>query len=181
VIIHDHATNFPNAGSLVSALNDYYKRVSKISSFKSESPQPLIAIVVDIAYRNPKTYTICAALISKLLIFIESNDERLDIAERIQKKFSQIPNTGHMQIWLQRVTFSLDKKIDYDETLCKLVAGSTHQLWNNDWISSKVLKAAVDATKIVDTTVLDKMDPVISPKEVEMFGSKVRDSYYGQP
>jgi RNA-directed DNA polymerase len=101
LIIHDHATNFPNTGSLVIALNDYHKRVLRLTSL-SEIPQPLIAIVVDIAYRNPRTYAICAAILSMLLSFIESNDERLAIAERIRKKFSQIPNTGHMQIWLQR-------------------------------------------------------------------------------
>ena len=49
--------------------------------------------MADIAYRNPRTYAICAEILSKLLSFIESNDERLAIAERIQKKFLQIPNT----------------------------------------------------------------------------------------
>ena len=177
LIIHDHATNFPNAGSLVIALNDYHKRVSRITS-PSESPQPMIAIVVDIAYRNPRTYAVCAAILSKLLSYIESNDERLAIAARIRKKFSQIPNTGHMQIWLQRVTFPLNRCIDYDETVCKLVAGNTERLWNNDWISSAELKAAVDAARIVDTTTRDEIAPIISLKEVELFLSKAGEGYY---
>ena len=177
LIIHDHATNFPNAGSLVIALNDYHKRVSRITS-PSESPQPMIAIVVDIAYRNPRTYALCAAIISKLLSFIEGNDERLAIAERIRKKFSQIPNTGHMQIWLQRVTFPLSRGIDYDETVCKLVAGNAERLWNNDWISSADLRAAADAARIVETTTRDEIAPVIPLNEVELFLSKAGEGYY---
>lgn len=177
LIVHDHATSFPNAGSLVIALNDYHKRVSRITS-PFESPQSLIAIVVDIAYRNPRTYAICAAILSKLLSFIESNNERLAIAERIRKKLSQIPNTGHMQIWLQRVTFPLDRHIDYDEAVCKLVAANVERLWNSHWISSQNLKAAVDATKIVAATTRDEIAPVIPLKEVELFLSKAGEGYY---
>lgn len=177
LIIHDHATNFPNAGSLVIALNDYHKRVLRVTS-TSEIPQPLIAIMVNIACRNPRAYAICAAIISKLLSFIESHDERLAIAARIRKKFSQIPNTGHMQIWLQRVTLPLDRDINYEEAVCRLVAANPERLWNSDWISLKALKTAVDATKIVATTTRDKIDPVIPLKEVEMFLSKAGEGYY---
>lgn len=177
LIIHDHAINYPNAGSLVIALNDYYKRVSRIASL-SESPKPFIAIVVDIAYRNPRTYAICAAILSKLLSFIDGKDERLCIANRIRKKFSHIPNTGHMQIWLQRVTFPLDKAIEYDETVCKLVAAKAERLWDSDWIASADLKAAVDAGKIVDTKSRDEIAPVIPLTEVELFLSRAAEGYY---
>ena len=177
LIIHDHAIHFPNAGSLAIALNNYHKRISRITAPR-ESPQPLIAIVVDIAYRNPRTYAICAAILSKLLSFIESNDERLAIAGRIRKKFSQIPNTGHMQIWLQRVTFPLDRQIDYDETICKLVADNPGFLWCNDWISSTDLIAAVNTAKIVNAIRRDEIAPVIPLKEVELFLSRTGEGYY---
>lgn len=119
LIIHDHGSNFPNAGSLAIALNEYHKRVSSITSLFG-SPTTLIAVAADIAYCNPRTYAICAAIISKLLSFEKSNHDRLAIAERIRKKFEQIPNTGHMQIWLQRVTLTLDKGLDYEEAVCRL-------------------------------------------------------------
>lgn len=177
LIIHDHAINFPNAGSLVTALNDYHKRISRARAL-FESAMPLIAIVVDIAYRNPRTYAICAAILSKLLSFVEIDAERLSIAKRIKKKFSQIPNTGHMQIWLQRVTLQLGNGIAYDEAICKLVAGDDVSLWNVDWISSATLKAAVAARKIVDATTRDEIAPVIPPEEVELFLSKSAEGYY---
>jgi len=177
LVIHDHASNFPNAGSLVIALNAYHKRISRISSI-IENPMPLIAIVADIAYCNPRTYAICTAIISKLFSFVESDSDRLSIADRIRKKFDQIPNTGHMQIWLQRMTLPIDKSIDYAETICKVVAGTADRLWNNDWISSAELKAAIDATKIVDISMRDGLSPVIPLSEVELFLSKVTEGYY---
>lgn len=177
LIIHDHANQFPNGGSLVVALNDYYKRLSR-SSAPLEGPGPLIAIVVDIAYRNPRTYGICAAILSKLLSFVDGNDEKLSIVGRIRKKFSQIPNTGHMQIWLQRVTVSLDRSIGYDEGVCRLVAGNAERLWNSDWISSADLNAALDAGKIVNTKSRDEIAPIVPLTEVELFLSKAAEGYY---
>ncbi|MDN5935876.1 MAG: hypothetical protein L0H75_06805, partial [Nitrosospira sp.] len=177
LIIHDHAVNFPNAGSLVAALNNYHKRISRVTPCL-DRPRPLIAIVVDIAYRNPRSYPICSAILSKLLSFIKSSDEKKCITERIREKFSQIPNTGHMQIWLQRVTFPLNTKIHYDEPICKLVAGDHVVLWNCDWLSSDDLKNAVNARKIVDTRTRDEIAPVIPISEVELFMSKANVDYY---
>ncbi len=177
LIVHDHAIDFPNSGSLVVALSDYHKRVSRISKLP-ESPMPLIAIVVDLAYRNPRTYAISSAILSKLLSFIESKDERLSITNRIRKKFSYIPNTGHMQIWLQRVTLPLGGRVAYDEAVCSLVAGNAVQLWNSDWISSSDLTAALDARKIVDIKTRDEVTSVIPLSEVELFISKTAEGYY---
>ncbi len=176
LIIHDHAINFPNSGSLVTALTNFHMRISKVKALP-ENAMPFIAIVVDIAYRNPRTYAICAASLSKLLSFVETDTERLSIAKRIKRKFSQIPNTGHMQIWLQRVTLQLGNGIAYDEAICELVAGKNASLWNIDWISSTTLKNAM-AARIVDARTRDQITPVIPPEEVKLFLSKAAEGYY---
>jgi hypothetical protein len=112
LIIHNHAKEFPNAGSLSVALNDYYKKFIRCN--KVNSLLPIISIVVDIAYRNPRTYSICSAILSKLLSFMESKDNKEDVINRIIKKFSKIPNTGFLEVWLQRVTlpFKPEQKFD---------------------------------------------------------------------
>jgi len=96
----------------------------------------------------------------------------------IRRKFTQIPNTGHMQIWLQRVTFPLDRDINYEETVCRLVAGNVTRLWNNDWISSADLVDAVNAGKIVNTKIRDEIAPVVPMAEVELFRSGAAEGYY---
>lgn len=177
LIIHDHAVQFPNAGSLVVALNAFHKRISRVKAL-IEQPMPLIAIVVDIAYRNPRTYAICAAILSKLMSFLESVDEKVAVANKINARFAKIPNTGHMQIWIQRVTLPISAELAYEEPICKLVAGETVALWNTEWISEKSLNDAIDVTKIIDSETLAGLEPVVRADEVELFLSKPMGGYY---
>lgn len=176
LIIHDHATRFPNAGSLVVALNDFYRRISRLKHILEQS-MPMIAIVADIAYRNPRTYAICAAILSKLLSFLDTDSEKAAVAEKIKTRFAKIPNTGHMQIWIQRVTLPISKDIEFEERICKLVSGEAEPLWNTQWISNKALKASI-ATSVIDRAALDQLEPVIPVGEVELFLSKENNSYY---
>lgn len=177
LIIHDHAAQFANAGSLVVALNEFYKRISRKKRVL-EQPMPLIAIVVDIAYRNPRTYAICAAILSKLMSFLSTADEKTTVAERIKARFAKIPNTGYMQIWIQRVTLPIDKNISYQEPICKLVLQEVVSLWNTHWITNKVLAEAL-ATPVIDQAALKELQPVIQLDEVELFLSKETEDYYG--
>jgi hypothetical protein len=176
--IYDFALDFPDSGSVRKALGQFYKRISWRNMPVSD-PKPLIAIVVNIAFRNPKTYPDCTAILSKLLSSIESQEEKLEIIKRVKKKFSQIPNTGHMEIWLQRITYKIDSSNEYDEAICKLVAGESFSLWNIDWISSQSLKDVIKATKIVDENIRDEMSPVIAPQEVELFQTGGNNWFYG--
>jgi len=169
-IIHDHANQYQNSGSLVVALNDYFKRISRLSNI--DQVMPLIAIVTDIAFRNPRTYAICAAILSKLISFLEEDGAKQSASEKIRKKFDCIPNTGYMQIWIQRATHLVSNQIRFDEPVCKLVLGEDIQIWNCDWISNKSLKNAILKTKIVDEAKLIDMDPVMSISEVELFSSQ---------
>lgn len=174
-IIHDHAHQFPNAGSLVVALSDFHKRLFHQNLLNQV--MPLIAIVADIAYRNPRTYAICAAILSKFMSFLGSPDEKCAVAEKIKARFEQIPNTGHMQIWIQRVIHQMAPDTHYDEPICKLVAGEAVALWNCDWISGKQLKDAMTPGNIIDREKLADMEPVIPVGEVELFLSRAMEGY----
>jgi len=173
LIIHDHALQFPNAGSLAVALQDYYKRLVRVEALLEE-PLPLISIVVDIAYRNPRTYAVCAAILSLLLTFLTSPDKKSTL-EKIQRKFAKIPNTGHLQIWLQRISQPEFQDMKYDEPLCQLVSGHSATIWNLTWITSEELKKVIDAKSIIDKAYLNRIDPVISSDE---FGLFKMDGYY---
>lgn len=171
LIIHDHSRNYPNAGSLLFALNDYYKRISDIKEY-TKKILPLISIVVDIAFHNPRTYPICAAILSKLISLLKEDDEKLDVIDKIMKKFSIIPNTGYMKIWLQRATINFRDDLEFEEPLCNIVKGEDEVIWNNDWISCKSLKDLITGKMIIDVDLISRLKPVISPKEIELFVSK---------
>ncbi len=170
LIIHNHSIEHPNAGTLLVALEIYYKRVAVIKS--CDQALPLISILVDIAYRNPRTYAICAAILSKLISFLETTNEKLLVVQKAKKKFSQIPNTGHMQLWLQRISFPFDPAVDFDEPLCRLMRGVNEQIWNSEWISWKDLQIAVDAHKIIDQQIMKELGAIIPVDEVALFIAK---------
>ena len=170
LIIYDQSMKYPNSGSLEIALNSYYKRICGIEEYYC--PLPLISIVVDIAYRNPRTYPIASAILSKLLSFLETSGEKQTVIEKIKRKFSQLPNTGHMEIWLQRISHSFAPDTVFNEALCKSVCQKDDPIWNSEWISYKDLRMVIDAKKIVHQGKLHEMSPVISVEEVVLFRSK---------
>lgn len=170
LIIHDHSRQFPNSGSLMSALTKYHRRIERRRDYNSSiSPLPLISIIADIAYRNPRTFPICCAILSQLLKSIGNLDTKKEIVEKIRKKLLQIPNTGYMEIWLQRATFPFWEELEYEEPICMLVSGKDSKIWNNDWIKCDELKNAIKDSNIVDQSALQQITPVIPFKEIELF------------
>lgn len=170
LIIHAHGNDFPNAGSLTRALTQYYERLNKAK--RVQNPCVLISIAVDIAYSSPRTFPVCAAIVSKLLSVLKDNAERVNVIKKIHAKLSQLPNTGHMEVWLQRISHSFEPRLGYQETLCQLVKGKSVEVWNNAWITSAKLKAALEPSKIVDKAALRSLKPVIKPKEITVFASE---------
>ena len=166
LIIHDHSMRYPAGGSLKRALHDFNERIRDRK--RCDFPIPLISIVVDIACRSPQTYPIAAAILSKLISFLDTELKK-SVIERIRRRFSRIPNTEHMEIWIQRFSLGLDSEIDYREPLCRLVRKENTLIWNNDWISSKDLLNALDPRKVVDCEVLKSINPVVQPDEVQLF------------
>jgi hypothetical protein len=166
-MIHSHGANFPNAGSLLVALDEYYKRLNRVKSV--QNPEQLISIAVDIGYSNPRAFPACAAIVSKLLSNLRTKKEKIRTVERIRSRLRRLPNNGHLEVWMQRISYHVDPKIAYDENLCKLVQGKKVDLWNNSWISDDKLKAVVDPSRIVNKKRLKKIRPIVSRTEFVPF------------
>jgi len=169
LVIHAHGVNFPNAGSLTVALTHFHERLTTVKQI--QNPRVLISIAVDIAYSSPRTFPVCAAIISKLLSALASKVERVEVIKNIYRKLSQLPNTGHMEVWLQRISHSYEPKLGYKEPLCDLVKGRRVSVWNNDWITTASLKTALDSSQIVSKPKLRSLKPVIKPPEIALFAT----------
>ena len=172
LIIHDHGTAYPNSGSLQAALLDFHKRILKIEKKRFKRHQivmPLVGVATDIAYHSPSTIPVFAAILSSLLDLLDTSAEKKDVIAKVRAKFSQIPNTGFLDIWLQRISYQFDSTMNYDEPLCGLITNLDSQIWNSDWVSSKALKEAIDADSIVLSDKLADMPSTILPKEVAVF------------
>lgn len=167
LLIHEFSSKFPNSGSLTKALTKYFNRIKVIKEYKGNL-EVLISIIVDIAYKNPKTYPISSAILSKLLSLIDNVEIQDKILNVILKKFDKIPNTGHIKLWLQRITIKIDRNKKYEEPLCEKVNAKTAKIWNSDWLNADFQKLLIETT-IIDEQIIEKIDKVIDSKEVELF------------
>jgi hypothetical protein len=167
LLIHAHGLDHPNAGSLLQPLQDYVTRLSRVKHI--QNPLALISIAVDIAYNSPRTFPVVAAIVSRLLRFLKSDAERAEVIKKVRAKLSRFPNTGLMEVWLQRIGhfYGID---NYEEKLCRIVTGKEPVLWNNDWITSKELKGAINPADIFDKVKFKDMKPTIQPSEIDLFG-----------
>lgn len=170
LVIHAHGNDFPNAGSLTVALTHFHERLN--ATKRISNPLVLISIATDIAYHSPKAFPVCSAIISRLLSVLPTKAARVHAIQKIHAKLSQLPNTGHMEVWLQRISHSFVPDLGYKETLCRLVKGDSLVLWNNDWITSATLKAAIEPSKIVNKAKLRSLKAIVRPKEIELFASE---------
>jgi hypothetical protein len=170
LVIHAHGHDFPNSGSLTVALTHFHARLN--ATKRISNPIVLISIATDIAYHSPKAFPVCSAIISKLLSVLPTKAARVNTIQKIHAKLSLLPNTGHMEVWLQRISHSFVPNLGYQEPLCRLVKGDSVVLWNNDWLNSAKLKAAIDPAKILNKAKLRSLKPIVRPKEIELFASE---------
>ena len=179
-IIYHLSTRFPNSGSLLKALGEFYDKLLKYKKTKkqkgkkqssySEDIYPLISIIVDIAYRNTRTYPVSSAILSHLISCIDNKKEQKIVIEKTLKKFKTIPNTGHLDIWLQRVTRSFGEKIGFNEPICKLVDKEKDvSIWKSEWLNPDY-RSEIKDKMIVDEKSLKKIrNKPIERKEFEIF------------
>ena len=167
----------PNSGKVVRQLNlfheklfDRHERHDKLASY--ENAEVMMSMIVNIAIRNPKYYNWSVAIISILLEYT-AKSKRKPIASKIVKRFESVPNTGLLDIWLQRVTFSSHPERNYNEPFCKLVTtkkypGNDH-IWSSDWLAEANIKAIIRKTPIVNRAELTKLKPVMDRAETDNF------------
>lgn len=170
--IHELAKRHPNSGSLERALFDYFKLLKKVEDV-SLNVMPLISIIMDIAFNNPNSYKHCAAILEEFLRFL-TKEGRKEVIKKILKKFKLIPNTGYLEIWLQRITINFDEKIKYEEHLCGLITKKDQptcdqlQVWNSHWLKPE-LKNLLISMNVIDRNLLENLPDRVSVEEIGIF------------
>lgn len=160
--------SFPNSGQVSISLKNFYNKIINLNKKDIKvNIQVLISIITDIAYKNPRTYPIVAAILSKLIDFLTKKSKE-QIVKKILTKFKKLPNTGIMQLWLQRMTIKLGDSYRYSEKLCNKVVDKNVAIWNSNWLNAKT-KKIVNSYNLVNPDVLNGLGVVIGNKEVEWF------------
>lgn len=170
LLIREHGKNYPNSGSLVRLIT----QLRDIANFQESylNPNVNISILIDIAIKNPKSLPICCAFISDLLNISPNRDE---MEKLLFNKFSDMPNSGFSQIWLQRVLKGKLNEYSFSEKLCKQVDKHkfASDFWDTSWLSNsnKCLKIQqiMNTTPIISWEILNKLPESISEDEVKIF------------
>ncbi len=173
LVIYKFTKSFPNSGAIFAALNDLYKKIKKENKNKnkknSENKNILISIIVQIMFENPKIIKTGIGLISLILDGEDKNNTKLIIG-KIIKKFSVIPNTDLLDIFLQRLSLKVDKKYPYSAKLTKqLYVDDCNKIWNMEWVEDKKIANIIKNASIIDKDYLRDMKAIISEDEFNIF------------
>jgi hypothetical protein len=171
-LIHSLAEKHPNSGSLTTALTKFLEdRVYPLKLFKEENSKVLVSILVDVAFKNPRTYPIITAILSKILSLEVNNEVVTEILKSIEKRFDKIPNVGNLQVWLQRLTIKTDRNKNYTEKLCQKVINKDTEIWNISWLDNQTtIKDVFTNNAIINEEKIEKMPQIIEPDEIKVFG-----------
>lgn len=164
---------YPNSGSLYKETKQFldWLQVKEKSEegLEIQSIDVLVSILINLAYNNPRLFALVSASLSFLISKIEDNEIQKVTLLKIKSKFSQLPNTSYLNIWLQRLTIKIDPTIIYTGKLCEKVNDRDLLIWNSDWLNDK-FKKIVEETEIVKYKSIEKMQIIFSELETEDLG-----------
>ena len=166
LLLYALSKKYPNSATLKNELTDFFNRLSINTK---DNLKILINIATEIAYKNPTTYVIVAAIISKILSNITSKQLKVLYLNSIIRKFSLRPNIGFLEIWLQRISYKTIKKFKFTESLCKLVQGKETKIWEFSWLADKTLLSLLKKESIINKKLLNDMTEIVTSEEVDLF------------
>lgn len=182
LVIQGFSVEFPNSGSVSVLLFDALYRVrdehTKKERFSRENLRVLIAITVDILMMNPRW---CYILITMLSYFVDSlpNQEEKDKAlVVVLKRLKQIPEGGHIEIWMAYLFLRQGKTLQGDyfsERLCFFLDDKEEKCqnpWDISWLKDEYAKD-FPFRSICRNNWKPDVPSVIPIEEIELYRRKV--------
>lgn len=161
---------YPNSGSVYKETKNFLvwlqNKENSEDGLSIDSPEVLISLLVNLTYNNPRLFALVTASLSFLIARIENGKEQKELLIKIKNKFSQLPNTSYLNIWLQRITLKVDPSITYSGKLCEKVSDNNVAIWNSDWLNPKI-KKIVEETEIIKNDVIKNIEITFSQEETE--------------
>ncbi len=173
--IHSLAEKYPNSGSVDKALTRFCDDIEKENLINNDL-ELIASVVTDIAFRNPRTYPYVISTLGRISTLLGKKEAK-KLFSRILKKFSSIPNSEYLSIWLQRLSknstlegFETDSRIcDYVKTICKKSAkNNIGVIWNYSTCGDEV-REIFKNTPIVDVDKFESMTEYPMSDEIKVF------------
>lgn len=178
--VYSTTLKHPNSGKTSRQLNVFHSELLEYLDAGShlrhyEKAEVMLSVVINIAMKNPKYYNIAMAVAS-LLIRAAGENRRGLLVEKVLKKFEGVPNTGLLDLWVQRVSYPIDPSHVFGEKLTSVVNEDDYVdntlVWNIEWLKP-AMRDIIRDTKLVDTELLkqirEQQQIAISREEVDLF------------
>lgn len=167
----DIAEELDELEQLGSAKEGIFKTLKtyNVSPIK-ENIRPIVAIATQIAIDNVSCSHYALRVISQLLSTCDA-DQKKEILTLVVNRLLKQPNNDYTQLWLQNMTYSMDKeakKFPYTNDLCKIVMGEKANIWDLDWLKDE-LKQKFPITRLCNKKKLQESDSEIKFKQRENY------------
>lgn len=170
------AEKYPNCGQLKKSLTDLYLYRIKQMSKKPDDVEQIVSILVSIMIKNPTTIQHCVVILGRILEFYKDEPGQVSaFIKKIQKKYSKLPNTDLVEIWLQRFTVLLntDGQFPYQSNLCQFVNGNSDaSFWNSEWLKKEYRTAD---KWYIDKSEKENLSFITSEEEIFTFANTSSD------
>ena len=173
--IHSLAEKYPNSGSVDKALTRFCDDIEKENLINNDL-ELIASVVTDIAFRNPRTYPYAVSILGRISTLL-SKKEAKSLFGKVLKKFSSVPNSEYLNVWLQRLSKSSTLKgFKTDTKLCEYVKkihekptkNNTDTIWNYSTCGDEV-REIFKNTPIVDVDKFESMTEYPMPDEIKVF------------
>lgn len=175
--IYSVAKKYPNSGALSKILSEFYDKISK-ENLGVYDLELIGSITTNIAYYNPRVCPQAIAILGRVLSLMNVNETN-DFVDAIMKKFSGIPNTEYLSIWLQRLFIKGNKLMPNNETivsgaLCDYAEAVSNkkkfpEIWEYKAFGKSEINKAFQNNPVVDFNKINEMSDVPDASEFKMF------------
>lgn len=169
--LDDIAEELDELEQLGSAKEGIFKTLKTFTvSHIKENIRPIVAIATQIAIDNVSCSHYALRVISQLLNTCGA-DQKKEILALVVNRLLKQPNNDYTQLWLQTMTYSMDKeakKSHYTNDLCKIVMGEEANLWNLDWLKDE-FKQKFPIARVCNKKKLQESDSEIKFKQRENY------------
>lgn len=152
------------------------KKTKAVNYIPGGSVRAMSAICIQIALENVGCAHYALRITSRMIDSLKDMTEKQSIIDLIYNKLCYQPNSEYIQLWLQNMTYTQDKKkgtSPYSLRLCKMVMGNNDEpLWNNEWINAELVHNFPNES-IVNKETLKKVTPVIMFRETRAYNETI--------
>ncbi len=182
LILKKFSEQYPNCGVLEKNFSDLAEIISKNNNLIKENDGVLLAILLDVAINNPRTFTSVITIIS---YFVKEED----LFKKICVKIHKSQYVDFWEIWIHRIILKnnnfknvfvgcfennllckyTELEIWKKEDLKKWHEEKNQILFENDWINNNKVKNLINSTGVFDYEEYEKLKEEIDIEETALF------------